>query len=160
MTKTLSLLLSALLLLLAGCSSRPDRIPTDARVSVSSLFSADEQEGVLAAIEAWRVATNGRTALRVHIGGDDASELVIRPGRADPGAVAYTDIASNDTALMIIDSGALSLTGQDLQTSVEHELGHAFGLDHLEGTLMAAAPPRGVLPVDAVTVGRFEENYR
>lgn len=154
-----------LALLLAGCG-HPDRIPLDARVSVSSSFTAEQTESVVLAIDGWKGATGGRARLSPQMGDCGGCQLQIGLGAVEGGA-AETDIGSNDTAVMRIDLGGLELAAsQDkqpvalvLQDTVMHELGHAFGLaEHEPGTLMRATGFGGA-KVDARTLERFDATY-
>lgn len=157
MTRVIALFLSALLI--AGCSSRPDRIPLDATVAVSPDFDDTASESVITALSNWEAATGHRFAPTLRIGDYEGAPLYIKPGALDGTTLGDTLSNPNDTAVITIDVDKANRVGWDLLQVSEHELGHAFGLEHEEGTIMCAHC-NWAAGIDATTLSRFEENYR
>ncbi len=157
MTKLLPLL--ALALLLAACG--PARAPEPATVAVDPAFSPDAVKVILDAAQAWQDATHGQTALNVSIGTE--ADIYIHPGTINGVALGVTDNNGNDDYMAItIDVGLIEEvtpgSGHSeadwLANTAQHELGHAFGLDHEPDTLMQPAGYGGAT-IDAKTLAQF-----
>lgn len=159
-----------LALLLPGCG-RPDRIPLDARVSVSSSFTAEQTESVVLAIDGWKGATGGRFHPTLVMADDCwACQLRVEPGALAEGKSGRADVAVNDTAVLTLDAAHAKASADKwhvdetlaFQDIAMHELGHCLGLEeHESGTLMRAYgfDPATIATVDARTLQRFAANY-
>lgn len=156
-------LLGAALMLAGGCA--PSKIDLPGTVTVDASFAAPQIEVILQAIDSWRAATRGVAALSVSIG--DGGELHIHPARLDDdrtlGATTLraegpSDLALDMQTVRMAARAERRMDGEVLLDTTMHELGHAFGLDHVPGGLMRAEGYGGA-EVDPGTLARFCENY-
>lgn len=153
-------LLAALLAVACG----PARVDLPGSASVDPAFSESQTAAILDAFEAWRAATGGVAALSASVG--TGGELHVRPSRMDGLTLGLTTLHPDGTADVEIDLrtvwGAARLErhteDEELRDCAMHELGHAFGLEHTPGGLMAADVYGGGA-VDPGTLRRFCENY-
>ncbi len=144
--------------LLAGCSHAG--IPADAAVTIDPAFTAEQTETILEASSRWHEATGFKADLHMSVG--TGGDMHIHPGTLD-WQMGHTDI---DGASMTIDldyvaDGAIGdqqPVALELLDTVMHEMGHAFGLAHRDGTLMRADGFGGA-EVDSVTAATFASYY-
>jgi hypothetical protein len=159
--------LFCVLLALFAVACAPDRVDLPATMSVSPDFSPEETEAIFAAADAWSAATKGVARLDVSVGDGGGIRVVPYASDDTDPAMARTHVVSAQHADMRIDSALTDATADRLykvpaadalRDTVMHELGHAFGLDHVPGGLMRAEGYGGG-QVDADTLQRFCAEY-
>jgi len=145
----ISAIIALALLTLVGCAAPDEKIASDQQISISDNLTVDEQQQVILAIDAWNLATNGRIALRPSIGGQG---LPISNGYAvgNLGEWDYND----GNPYIVVDTEVLAKChgnySENFRTTVMHELGHAFGLEHVAtGLMMASGPGKPIIDDDA-----------
>jgi predicted Zn-dependent protease len=147
-----------------GCAPA-DRVSLPATLSVSPAFPPEEMEAIVSAADAWTAATGNVARLDMSVG--DGGTIVISPGKLDHG-LGFTFFADEEgRAAITIDTEAYTQYLADTPTYlpralmrevVMHELGHAFGLDHEPGGLMAPVAT-GIDVIDDKTLRHFCDYY-
>jgi hypothetical protein len=134
-------------------------------MTVSDQFTPEQTDSVLRAADSWAAATHGIAAMRVSVG--SGGTIDIRPETtSDPTELGSTTVGGDDTAVTLVNLELNGLAARlhhvdpmlELQDTVMHELGHAFGLEHVPGGLMDATAFGGAA-VDDGTLQRFCSNY-
>lgn len=145
------ILLLASLFAMTGCdfAHNPDHPNwlnvSPATLTISPAFSSEEQQAVMAAGDQWQAQTNGHVALKYQIGG--SSELYIGPSDGSDMAPKHVGEASGapgpDCSIKVKVAALETMAPQagvdyavTLQVVAEHELGHCFGLEHVDSGLM------------------------
>ncbi len=117
----------------AGCAERAEMGPTDT-VGISTNFSAEETEQILAASDEWKLATNGAISLDMRIGLEAVQHSIVAArylGGLSGKTLKPTDGRANVTIQLLG-----GLPSAVLKQVTMHELGHALGLDHAEEGIM------------------------
>lgn len=147
--------------LLIACSSTSEPNPTrHYHVQLSAAFTTEQATAIMSAVNVWETRSNSF----VTFDGDTSSqsdiivfELATQQAlnrEFGVGAIGLTSYAGQSSRIDI-------LTGLDASTftqTVEHEVGHALGLQHtIAGTVMCANTGCAALSVTCADVARVEE---
>jgi hypothetical protein len=150
----------AILMLLAGCAApEPDQLDLEDTMYVSTEFSDEEIEDVVAAANGWGAATSGFVKLNLVIKACSGNRC-IRPVRANEYGKTNEFAQSHfnsDKVEILIDGAAIRAyvellkerVGEELNARaifrevIMHELGHAYGLGHTKHGLMASKELNG-----------------
>lgn len=135
------------LALVVGCSPPIDeQLHLDGTLRVSTAFSDDEIEGIIAAVDEWKDATNGMVKLQVTV--DNSSPNVFKEEFRGYNGYFFT----KDRIVL-----APWVTGEAVKPTMMHELGHGFGLGHVDVGLMYSAAVQSC--IDIYTVQQFCEYH-
>ncbi|MGC4088627.1 MAG: matrixin family metalloprotease [Polyangiaceae bacterium] len=118
-----------LLVLLASACSAPSHeahyFDPKGSAYISAEFTLEQADVVLGAIDAWREATSGEVDLKPQIG--TGSPQVRPAARAER---INGEFIPSESPEIVLDVDKVSDAGQ-LRNLTLHELGHAFGLQHI-----------------------------
>ncbi len=152
----------------AACGQKPIRAELPARLDVSAL-DADAQAAVFAAADDWFIATDGladvtddKANQRIVVTDIHNDDLLGETTQDDDGTIRvglHLNFARSYAQLHAARSEGFDVTESDILPFVmKHELGHAFTLDHVKGTLMDAGRFGGKC-IDADTLQRMCKVY-
>lgn len=128
-------------------------------LQVSAEFSAEEQEAIVSAVDRWKARTNGRANLSVTVGDDPTAPCRIHLGVYEPlpeGIVQGEAVdagRSFECEVKLARDGLKSSSAKHktpyakaVEQVTVHELGHVFGLEHLDdGIMFWAFDPKNFL---------------
>lgn len=151
-------------LLAIGCGA--DRVDLPASIAVGDGFTAEQTEAIFSAADAWTQATKGAAKFQFFVG--NGANIDFATANLDPHTTGETHVSDAESATIRIDLNAVQFEIDDLEErhpalpvmkdTAMHELGHAFGLPHLQSGLMKAKGYSGAC-VDQLALDAFCGNY-
>jgi hypothetical protein len=139
-------------LFLSACSRTwygcPQPVFSKATKTVCLIAPREVQEGLQAAVHSWNQALNGKLSLEV---GVESCDIVVQETE-DPPCPQGSLACANELGGSVVYLRKGSYERQPANV-LAHELGHVFGAQHLEGSLMSTTGANYACP-DQTTVAQ------
>jgi len=149
-------------------SKEPRGLIFPSAIQMSTEFTAEEQEAIVSAVDLWKARTNGSANLTIVIGDDPTAVCRAHLGTYPPqpeGAILGESVGygRQDGCELILDRAALASSAKRHNTTfikafeqvATHELGHIFGLEHLDDGVMFYAFDPAHFGIDDLAVDAF-----
>jgi hypothetical protein len=141
---------------IVGCAEAPDPY-INGNIRISSQFTSEQIELVLAGMADWHEATDGAVNLYPQMRDDREGVVIsIRPGDLPANHAGDTQLNQIMIDVDFIKEVQGDKFNEAMQTVVEHEIGHAMGIDfHTKSGLMSRYTENVPPCIDSITLKVF-----